>query len=234
MKTIYIPKGETVHYDTVNTDRLVVRGFLDVSGSVKAKTISGGGTLAAGSVSADTICLGDLETSYTVCEKLICKRAESAELFASKSIAASCFLSAAHVETGKLTVALSEIDEIKADEVVNLPSKKRGLFRTLLASALRSLWSGLVFSMFCSSSQDRAPQAIPVESEETPKTAPAGLDHSTPAQVTEPVDIELNRIIGLFNLLRDQGYTLRVVPGTPEENAPVFDLEQERILRKAA
>lgn len=28
--------------------------------------------------------------------------------------------------------------------------------------------------------------------------------------------------------------TLKLIPGTPEENAPVFDFENERILRPAA
>ena len=50
----------------------------------------------------------------------------------------------------------------------------------------------------------------------------------------ETVDEELNRIVGLFKLSREQGYTLKLIPGTPEENAPVFDFENERILRPAA
>ena len=58
------------------------------------------------------------------------------------------------------------------------------------------------------------------------------------AEAAEPelevVDEELNRIIGLFKLSRDQGYTLKLVPGTPEENAPVFDFAAERIIRPAA
>ena len=44
----------------------------------------------------------------------------------------------------------------------------------------------------------------------------------------------LNRIVGIFKLAREQGYTLKLIPGTPEENAPVFDFEHERILRNAA
>ena len=50
----------------------------------------------------------------------------------------------------------------------------------------------------------------------------------------EAVDEELNRIVGIFKLAREQGYTLKLIPGTPEENAPVFDFENERILRPAA
>ena len=53
---------------------------------------------------------------------------------------------------------------------------------------------------------------------------------------TEPVavDEELNRIVGIFKLARELGYTLKLIPGTPEENAPVFDFENERIIRNAA
>lgn len=31
MKTVYIPKGETVRYETLETDRLVVKGCLKVT-----------------------------------------------------------------------------------------------------------------------------------------------------------------------------------------------------------
>ena len=55
----------------------------------------------------------------------------------------SCFLSSAYVAAGKLTVALSEIDEVNANEVIHLKPRKRSLFRLLLASALRSFWISL-------------------------------------------------------------------------------------------
>ena len=48
MKTVYIPRGETVHYETLVTDHLVVKGYLDVTYGVKAKTISGSGVICAG------------------------------------------------------------------------------------------------------------------------------------------------------------------------------------------
>ena len=47
-------------------------------------------------------------------------------------------------------------------------------------------------------------------------------------------DFELQRIICTFKLLRKQGYTLRIIPGTPEENAPVYDFEKDEIIRPAA
>ena len=45
---------------------------------------------------------------------------------------------------------------------------------------------------------------------------------------------ELNRFIGMFKLARESGYTLKLIPGTPEENAPVFNRESGKIIRPAA
>ena len=41
MKNVYIPRGETVCYETLETDYLVVKGCLKVAHSLKAKTIRG-------------------------------------------------------------------------------------------------------------------------------------------------------------------------------------------------
>ena len=59
----------------------------------------------------------------------------------------------------------------------------------------------------------------------------AGRDSAAPS---EEEDFELKRLVSMFKLLREKGYTLRILPGTPEENAPVFDPETETILRPAA
>ena len=53
MKTVYIPKGETVCYESLETERLVINGSLNVAGGVKARIISGCGSISAGSVEAD-------------------------------------------------------------------------------------------------------------------------------------------------------------------------------------
>ncbi len=71
MKTIYIPKGETVSYENLVTDRVVVRGCLKVLGDIKAKFVTGGGVIYAGTVSADDICVDDLETGAVTCRRLL-------------------------------------------------------------------------------------------------------------------------------------------------------------------
>ena len=214
MKTVYIPKGETVRYETLETDRLVVKGCLKVTYGIKARTISGGGMITAGTVSADDIRVDDLEAASVTCQRLIAKRVQTPELFAFESAAVSCFLSSAFVATGKLTVALSEIDEVKADEVIHLKPKKRSLFRLLLASALRSFWTSLT--------------ARPVKREVM------DADFEPVKKDEEPVDEELNRFIGMFKLAPESGYTLKIIPGTPEENAPVFGTGSGTDIRPAA
>ena len=212
MKTIYIPKGETVSYETLETDRLVVKGCLKVAYGIKAKTISGGGIITAGTVSADDIRVDDLEAASVTCQRLIAKRVQTPELFTFESAAVSCFLSSAYVAAGKLTVALSEIDEVKADEVIHLKPRKRSLFRLLLASALRSFWTSLTARPQKSEVRDADFTPVKEESE----------------------DEELNRVIGMFKLARESGYTLKIIPGTPEENAPVFNMAAGRTKRSAA
>jgi len=53
-------------------------------------------------------------------------------------------------------------------------------------------------------------------------------------QKAEPMDEELNRFVNMFKLAREGGFTLKIVPGTPEENAPVFNFETETLQRPAA
>lgn len=242
MKTVYIPKGKTVHYEALVTDHLVVKGCLNVTYGVKAKTISGTGVLCVGSAEADSVCIGSLEAATVVCKRLIAKRVQAPEVFASESAVVSDFLSAAYVETGRLTVAISEIDEVKADEVINLAKKKRTLLGTLLASILRSLWTGLTTHREYNEVMDA--EYTPVTEE---KSGQPGSDHAeadTPAEQSQmevdvasqsaPADEELNRFINLFKLTRESGFTLKIIPGTPEENAPVFDFETGTIQRPAA
>lgn len=242
MKTVYIPKGETVRYESLTTEHLVVHGRLEVTRGIKARTIAGSGTVRAGAVNADVIRVDDVETGSIVCKRLLAKRVQSPEVFASESATVSCFLSAAYVETGRLTVTLSEIDEVKAEEVVNLTPKKRTLIGTLLASLLRSIWTALtvpgqkeptVMTDACEAMPEGVTESTQEETQE-PETEQAAPCEEENATEPEAVDEELSRIVGIFKLAREQGYTLKLIPGTPEENAPVFDFENERIIRPAA
>ncbi|MBR3722436.1 MAG: hypothetical protein IKN12_06680 [Selenomonadaceae bacterium] len=104
MKTLYIPKGESRTYESLAIDRVVVHGELNVTNGLKAKRITGHGYVTAGSVSADIVSVDEVETARVTCRRLMAKRVYAAEVHASDSAAASCGLTAAYVETGKLTM----------------------------------------------------------------------------------------------------------------------------------
>lgn len=214
MKTVYIPKGETVHYESLTTEHLVVHGRLHVTYGVKAQSITGSGVIDASSINADTVCIDDVESGTVICKRLIAKRVQAPEVFASESAAVSCFLSAAYVETGKLTAAISEVDEVVAQEVVNLTPKKRTLFGTLFASMLRSFWTALTAPGQKAEVLDA--EFVPAQEDHTETVQNEGSaefsasDQSVPEveeKQEDVVDEELNRIVGLFKLSREQGYT---------------------------
>lgn len=233
MKTIYIPKGETVRYESVATENLVVKGCLEVAYGISAKHISGGGFIRADSISADVIRADVLDANLITCRRLIAKQVNAPEVCASESATVSCYLSATHVETGRLTVTISDILMVDAGEVINLTPKKRSLFGTLLASAFRAF----CLSHFAKPTKSDSPQVLDAEYTPAEETAPQAEDaeKTVLADAThENDDFELKRIVAQFKLARESGYTLRLIPGTPEENAPVFDFGSEQEVRPAA
>ena len=243
MKKVFIPAGESRSYETLVTEHLVVDGHLNVVNGLTAKTISGNGVITAGEVSADVCHIGELETATAIFRKLMARRVSAAEVFASDCACVTHFLSAAYVETGRLTVSVSEIDKVNADEVITL-QKKHGMFGALLASSLRAFWLDLTAPI--------DDDYMDAEFEYVDENKDASIDPAVQAEIARTVrqilaeqekeavvsesddDFELKRVISTFKLLRDKGYTLRILPKTPEENAPVFDFEKKQVIRPAA
>lgn len=234
MKTVYIPAGETVKYESLVTENLIVDGCLKVAYGVKARTVSGKGVISAGTVYADDIAIGEIEAAAVVCVRAAAKRIEAPEVYASESLAVSCFLSAAYVETGKLTVALSDVDEAKADEIIHLPHARQNLFCMLIGAFFRALRARLFATPAENPVLDADFEPFYKAAEQAEDAVEPVPDKGAADSAEEAVDEELNRIIGLFKLSREAGYTLRLIPGTPEENAPVFDFATETIVQKAA
>lgn len=234
MKSIYIPKGETVRYESLYADRIVVDGCLRVEHGLDAKIISGKGIIHAGKVTCNTIRIGTLDACSVMCKRLLAERADAPEIFASESVTVSCVLSACMVGTPKLTVAICEVEELKAKDVIKVPAKRWNLFGILLYTTLQSLWFALRAAMTKGEAIDADYEPVQSVGEETAEQPEKASPIQETDEAAEPVDEELNRMINLFKLAREQGYTLRLIPGTPEENAPVFDFEQERIIRPAA
>lgn len=237
MKSIYVPKGETICYESLYADRIVVDGCLEVDRGLDAKVISGNGIIHAGKVTANTIRISTLDACSVMCKRLLAERVDAPEVFASESVTASCVLSACMVDTPKLTVAVCEVEELKVKDVVKVPAKRWSLFGILLYTTFQSLWFFLRETMTRGEAIDADYEPVPTteDAPETTEAEQAESPSSTQRKTErEPVDEELNRVINLFKLAREQGYTLRLVPGTPEENAPVFDFKQGKIIRPAA
>ena len=72
----------------------MVHGRLRVTYCVKAQSITGSGVIDASSINADTVCIDDVESGTVICKRLIAKRVQAPEVFASESAAVSCFLAA--------------------------------------------------------------------------------------------------------------------------------------------
>ena len=241
MKTLYIPKGESRTYETLAIDRVVVHGELNVANGVKAKRVTGHGYLTAGSISADVIAVDDVEAARITCKRLLAKRVYAAEVYASDSVVTSCSLTAAYVETGKLTTALSEIEEVKADEVVNLRPKRRGMVLTLLASALVSLWLSVTTPRERKS--NKAKQEEPETAESTESAEETAVREQVGKTVREIMeengipaeggDVALKKLVSTYLLLRSQGYMLSVRP-LAEDAPTVLDFKEEKLNRAAA
>lgn len=235
MKTIYIPKGETVRYTDLYADRVVVDGCLKVEHCLDAKTIGGTGIIHAEKVSSHTIRIGTMEACKILCKRLLASRVDAPEVMASERIVVSCVLSAYTVKTQKLTVAVCDVEDLHVPDVEKVPAKRWSIFGILLFTWLQAL---------CLKVRERLTSGEPIDADYEPVKEPAanGTAKQSEAETvmdgeakpSEPIDEELNRIISLFQLTRAQGYTLRIIPGTPEENAPVFHFDSEQIIQPAA
>ena len=241
MKTVYIPKGETVCYESLETERLVVMGCLKVTYGISSKTISGDGVLFAQTIHADDIRARELDAGSVICNCLMANQVQVQELIAVESAAVSTFLAAQTVKTGRLTVTVSEVDEVEAEEVVNMGAKKRSLFGLLLISALRSLWAVLTVpaarEVKAADKQkthdddnhrggNAGDDDDPVMREKIAKTVREIMEQQKASAVAPKegaASPDIAQMQNIFQLLRDQGCMLQIVPGKPEDVTPFPD-----------
>lgn len=216
MKNLYIPKGKTLHYETLSCQNIVNDGVLVVEETIRARNISGKGILDAGTISARHVAAMDIECAAIVGETLAAERVCAVEVTLSGPAVVSCYLEAEYVETPKLTVGKSSIGTLHSPDVVNLPDKKRGITSALVAGFFCRLWLSLT---------RRTPVDAPYVSADSPALDDAGnqVTEQTPddpqpqeAIQSEAVnasledDFEFKRLKAMYCLLKDCGYTLRL------------------------
>ena len=185
MKNLYIPKGKTLHYETLYCQNIVNDGTLIVDGTLHARSISGKGILKAGTVSVRHVAEMDIECATM-----------NGETMAAERVCAGT---------------------LKADDVITLPEKKRGIVGTLVAGFFRRLWLSVIHRIPVDAPYVQvaapAPESTDTEQEQ-PKPERAGDFQSQP--VTQPMDLDLEedfefkRLKAMYRLLKDCGYTLRI------------------------
>lgn len=74
MKNLYIPKGKTLHYETLYCQNIVNDGTLIVDGTLHARSISGKGILKAGTVSVRHVAEMDIECATMNGETMAAER----------------------------------------------------------------------------------------------------------------------------------------------------------------
>lgn len=211
MKTLYIPKGKNLHYEALACQNIVNDGVLTVEKAIQARDISGHGILNAGSISCRSLAAMDIEAAAITTERLAAERVCASEVRASRTALASCYLEAAYVETPRLTVAMSQIGELRAHEVVNLPDKGQSIWTALVSGFFRRLWLNLTNRI----PVDAGFEPVPEESE--PEPEPCGETPHTPEEEPED-DFEFKRLTAMYRLMKESGYLLRITP-LPEETA---------------
>lgn len=146
MKKVFIPKGETVTYDQLNTLSIVVKGTLIVRGKLTASFIQGGGRVEAEEIQCDTMEVGTAQAEIVTARKVVGKKLFVRDLVATDAVMATDFIESLHVLTKSLFITLSSISQCDAEEIIMLSQKKRGLLGMLFASKIRSGWISMFHS----------------------------------------------------------------------------------------
>lgn len=216
MKELYIPRGKTVTAAHIEADIIIVKGALNVDGTMTARKIMGDGILRAGHISAQTVTASDIEAGTVTAQKVAVDRLVTVELRASRSAAVTCYLEAGMVETPKLTVHGYEVEELKVQTMTQLPDKRGGLLLTILASELRTAWAALRCWWEDKTSADKA--AV-LDAECTPTEDNAEVD-----TLPEPDwEFERKRLCCMFDLAKERGYVLRVLT-REESQSPIAEV----------
>ena len=166
-----IPKDTTVCYENLTTNSITVRGCLKVTGILTARHIQGDGYIEAGEVVCDTLEADTLRAEITTAQKLVVKKLFVRDCRAAAAIVVTDFAESASLQTQRLTVTMFNIDDLKADEIIVLPRKNRGMLGTLFAA-----WLRIIFSR--PPKGEKESKKSPAPPEDTPQE-PDGIDQLT-------------------------------------------------------
>ena len=220
MKDLYIPKGKILRYESLACRDIVNDGTLVVEKGIQARRISGKGIVNAGSLSCRSLSATDIEAGAITTGTLAAERVCAAEVKTSGPMVVSCCLEAAYVETPSLTVAVCQVEHLRAGNIVYLAAQRRGILMALLAGFVRRLWMTLKRHIPVDADYEPVPdeQKPAPESEAGQSSKPAGDPN---AELLE--DFEFKRLAAMYRLLKPYGYGLRLVCLQQQAGEPATD-----------
>jgi len=209
MKKVYIPRGEIVTHSCLYTGKVVVNGVLRVSGRISAKSIAGSGVIEAGEIVCD-----DLRADHITADFITARRIAANKLFvrfecrASEAVAVRDFAAAGYMNTGKLSITLSDIQACDADQVIVL-KQKSSLIGLLWASWWRAFFLGLFHGEKKERRDEGKKPAEPPKAETKAKAGapvPGQSSDTAPVTVAEAGDAAADMLCAVLAELKKQGY----------------------------
>ena len=227
-KTMYIPKGQECRFEDLTCERIVANGTLYVNGKLRTKHISGKGFINGKWITAKTIIADTVDADTIAADTIIAAHINAYDVHAVRSVTASTLITANYVKTAHIAYADAEIRELQAVEAVKLAAKRRGLFRTLLASSIRAMWTALT----CGDAKTGSDHGSAVEESETAQFYGASHDAYavTPGQVPTAAnfcrsgtydlqeasrlanDPEFLRLKAMYKLTQETGDAWQIMP----------------------
>jgi len=205
MKKLFVPRGETVTYNCLHTDRIVVKGVLRVNGKLEAKEILGGGVVEAREIVCD-----DLRAAGVSADFVTARRITADKLFVrfecrGQDVAVRDYAAAGYMNAGKLSVTLSDIQACDADEIITLRRKN-----SLLGLLWASWWRGLFLGLFYGGEKEaRTDGKKPEDAPKAETSAPAGPVIAAANSQTAPIvqdDATIDMLIAVLTELQKHGY----------------------------
>ncbi len=128
MARTYIPKGTVERYDSITADTLVVHGRLIVKGLVRAARIYGSGIIEAGTIRATSVVADTLDAERIIARTVIANKVMCVAADVSRGIIAKDYIEASDVKTGRLSSSITNVDKIRAKEIVETSPKSSFLW----------------------------------------------------------------------------------------------------------
>ena len=168
MKTLYVPKNTVMRHETVDAEKLVVKGMLIVTGAIRAKKILGDGIIIAERIMAQEITADNIDVDFITTRKIIANQIFCMKLTASIGVIARDYIAVADkAQSPRITMTYSDIKCLESNEMIRLTPKRRGFLRLLFVSWLTEKFTTWRNDRITAAKAFEAPPKVDAETERT-------------------------------------------------------------------